>query len=386
MKPSVGRALFLQVCDPAAYPPVMNACALMAEEGWDVTVLSSPIAGSALAMTPHPRIRVEAMAARPSFVVSKPDFARYCMTAIRLSRRLAPDIVYASDPLGALPGIAAATASGTRLVYHEHDSPNRNADLNPVLRLARRRALASAAIVVFPNEDRAKAAVADCGLDVRRLRVVWNLPRRDELPTPEAKAPGPVVVYYHGTINPERLPTSVPAAVAQFEGRAILRIAGYEAGSAGHVAALEAAFGRSSEGGIIDHVGQVPLREDLLREAQRADIGLSLMPAASNDINMRCMAGASNKAFDCMAAGLPLLVSDLPDWRRVFVEPGYALPVDPRSQASIAEAIGKLVERPDLRRAMGEANRRKIQTDWNYDTAFAPVLTALTPAKAFVTP
>jgi glycosyltransferase involved in cell wall biosynthesis len=382
MNTATGRALFLQVCDAAAYPPLMNASALMAEAGWNVTVLSSPVAGSALAMLPHPRIAVETMPARPSFVVSKPDFVRYCLNAVRLARSLAPDLVYASDPLGAVPGIAAAAVAGSRLVYHEHDSPNRNADLNPVLRLGRRRALATADLVVFPNAERAEAAAADCGLDTRRTRIVWNLPRRDEVPRPETKPPGPVVVYYHGTINPERLPMSVPAAVAQFGGHVVLRIAGYEAGSSGYVAALEAAFGRSRDGGIIDHIGQVPLRKDLIREAQRADVGLSLMPANSGDINMRCMTGASNKAFDCMAAGLPLIVSDLPDWRRMFVEPGYALPVDPRSQASIAAAIATLVERPDLRRDMGEGNRRKIEFDWNYDTAFAPLLAGLGPATA----
>lgn len=376
------RALLVQVCDAAAYPPLMNASALMAGEGWDVTVLSSPVAGSALAMLPNERITVETMPDRPSFVVSRPDFARYCLKAARLARRLAPDLVYASDPLGTVPGLLASAVSGARLVYHEHDSPNRNADLNPVLRFGRRRALAKASVLVFPNAERAEAVAVDCGLDGRRIRIVWNVPRRDEVPTPEARPSGPLVVYYHGTINPERLPRTVPAAVAQFEGRVILRIAGYEAGSSGYVAELEAAFGRCQNGGMIDHIGQVPLRRDLLREAQRADVGLSLMPANSNDINMRCMTGASNKAFDCMAAGLPLIVSDLPDWRRMFVEPGYALAVDPRSQDSIAAAIAKLVERPDLRRDMGERNRNKIEADWNYETAFAPLLAELGPATS----
>ena len=55
-------------------------------------------------------------------------------------------------------------------------------------------------------------------------------------------------------------------------------------------------------------------------EAARAHVGLALMPLNSNDLNMRHMTGASNKPFDYMAAGLALLVSDLPDWRQMFVD------------------------------------------------------------------
>jgi hypothetical protein len=46
------------------------------------------------------------------------------------------------------------------------------------------------------------------------------------------------------------------------------------------------------------------------------------MPKQSEDINMRHMVGASNKPFDYMASGLPLLVTDLPEWAATFVEPG----------------------------------------------------------------
>ena len=73
----------------------------------------------------------------------------------------------------------------------------------------------------------------------------------------------------------------------------------------------------------------VPRRADLLAEAARAHIGLSLMPLKTGDLNMNHMTGASNKPFDYMAAGLALLVSDLPDWTRMFVEPGFGFACNP---------------------------------------------------------
>ena len=59
------------------------------------------------------------------------------------------------------------------------------------------------------------------------------------------------------------------------------------------------------------------------------------MPRSTENINLRHMVGASNKAFDYMACGLPLLVTDLPEWVTAFVEPGYARACNPDDPDSI---------------------------------------------------
>ena len=76
---------------------------LMAEAGWDVTFLSAPIDGDELALNPHPRIKIHAVRTRPSHVMGKVEYAVYAAAAARLAVRLRPDVVYASDPLGAGP-------------------------------------------------------------------------------------------------------------------------------------------------------------------------------------------------------------------------------------------------------------------------------------------
>ena len=63
------------------------------------------------------------------------------------------------------------------------------------------------------------------------------------------------------------------------------------------------------------------------------------MPRSCDDINMRHMAGASNKPFDFMAAGMALLVSDLPEWDAMFVQPGFARSCDPADPLSIARQL-----------------------------------------------
>ena len=101
------------------------------------------------------------------------------------------------------------------------------------------------------------------------------------------------------------------------------------------------------------------------------------MPKRSNDVNMQHMVGASNKPFDYMACGLPLLVTDLPEWVQTFVKPGYACACNPDDPDSIEAALRWYLTHPNERREMGRRGREKVRQAWNYDTMFAPVLRKL---------
>jgi glycosyltransferase involved in cell wall biosynthesis len=369
------RVLFVQATNPGAYPPLIHASMLMAEGGWEVTFLSAPIDGDELALNPHPRIKIHAVRTRPSHVMGKVEYAVYAAAAVRLAVRLRPDVVYASDPLGAGPGLLAARLAGAALVYHEHDSPSR---LHPVLEQSRRAAARAAQLVVFPNETRAHLAQRELRFSDKKLHIVWNVPMRAELVVPAATAEPPLIVYYHGSITPERLPETVSLAVRRMAGRARLRIAGYEApGAHGYVRHLIGNDKGSVVDAPIEYLGMVPRRADLLAEAARAHIGLSLMPFKSDDVNINHMVGASNKPFDYMAAGLALLVSDLPDWTQMFVEQGFGLACNPADADTISAALGWFIDHPEGRRAMTRAAQHKIEIDWNYDTLFLPVLATL---------
>ena len=371
-----GRVLFLQVVEPGMYPPIIAAAHLMADAGFQVTVLASPSADSQLRMEDHPDITVRRIAQRPNFVVRKQDYLRYMAAAAGLALRWRPDIVYASDSLGAVPGLLAARLAGARLVYHEHDSPSPGA-LRSWLARFRAKVARNADLVIFPNAERAEIVRREIGFPAERLRIVWNLPRRAEQPTLAPKADMPLLLWYHGSITPDRLPPSVIEAVASFGGRVRLQIAGYEAPLVrGYISHMLDLASREKAAPFVSYVGQIA-RQDLLARATAAHVGLAFMPPCSNDINMQHMTGASNKAFDYMAAGLALMVSDLPDWRHMFVTPGYALACDPTSTPSIASALRWFIDHPDALRQMAVDARAKIAAEWNYETEFAPVLADL---------
>jgi glycosyltransferase involved in cell wall biosynthesis len=371
------RVLFAQLTNPGAYPPLIHASTLMADAGWEVTLLSAPIAGNWPAMPSHPGVTVHAVGVRPSHVISKLNYAVYATAAARLALRLRPDIVYASDPLGAGPGLLAARLAGASLVYHEHDTPSPGM-LHPILARWRAAAARAARLIVFPNEERARVAQSELRFADDRLHIVWNVPRCAELAASAATPEPPLIVYYHGSITPERLPETVAFAVRRMAGRVRLRIAGYEAPSArGYVRHLVGSDADAAADALIEYIGLLPSRAVLLAEAARAHVGLSLMPFNSSDLNISHMTGASNKPFDYMAAGLPLLVSDLPDWKAMFVDPGFGLACDPTDTDSLSAALTWFLDHPAERRAMTYAAQRKIEVDWNYDTLFLPVLTTL---------
>lgn len=370
------RVLFLQATEPGAYPPLINAASLMADDGWDVTFLSAPVKSLDLSVPPHPRITVRTIRTRPSHVMKPAAYAGYVTAAVAHAVRLLPKVVYASDPLGALPGLLAARTTGATLLYHEHDTPAA-ATLQPVIRIARQLAARAAHFVIFPNAERAYLAQTQLRFAPERLRVVWNLPRLRELPPLVDNCEPGLVLYYHGSITPDRIPDSLVRTLPRFMGAVRLRIAGYEAPSACGYLRHMLEIGRGPGGAALVHFEGLLQRDEALRQACSAHVGLALMPKTSSDINMCHMVGASNKAFDYMAARLAVLVADLPEWRRVFVESGYARPCDTESTDSIEFALRWFLENAEQRKSMATSARRRIEEDWNYDSMFAPVLQEL---------
>ena len=265
-----------------------------------------------------------------------------------------------------------------RVVYHEHDSPNLEQPLSGFMNKVfayRERLGRDADLCVLPQRERLLNFVEE----TQRLKptfCVWNCPRVDEIPERHCDQGGELVIYYHGSINRVRLPAQLVIAASRLNRLVRLQVVGYETED-GYVEELTRLASENEAATLIEYRGVMRRRSDLFRCAARAHIGVSLMPKHSDDINLRHMVGASNKAFDYMACGLPLLVSDLPEWVSTFVKPGYALACDPDDPNSIEVALRWFLDHPDERREMGRRCRDKIQQGWNYETRFANVLAAI---------
>src|SRR5262249_788414 len=224
---------------------------------------------------------------------------------------------------------------------------------------------------ILPQQDRLLRFLA-LTARMKPIFCVWNCPRKTEIIPAPAVSDTPIILYYHGNVSQILLPIAMLVAVSRFRGKVRLRVAGYETmGNEGYLAKLSRLT--KAAPGLIEALGTLT-RADLFRAASAAHVGLCVMPKSTENINLRHMVGASNKAFDYMACGLPLLVTDLPEWVGVFVAPGYARACDPDDPDSIEAALQWYLDHPQERREMGRRCRTKIKEMWNYETAFADVL------------
>ena len=375
------RIAYVQYTNPAGYPPLEHSSQMLADAGWDVLFLGAAGWGSeSLRFPEHPRIQVRQLGVQRAGWRQKLHYVYFCLWALAWIVRERSNWVYASDLFSSPVGAIACAIFRIPLSYHEHDSPDEG-HVSGFMRLClRARSLCArrAKLTILPNRLRADefARRTSCN---RTPLIVWNCPVRAEVAPPrDRKGAAAIRFLYHGSIVPERLPLSVIDTLAKLPNEPSLTVVGYEtAGSKGYSEVLRQ---RAQTLGIEDRLclaGTLEKREELLNVCRRQDVGLALMPMSSGDLNLRTMAGASNKPFDYMSSGLAVLVSRLPEWREMFVETGYGLDCDSSVPESLEESLRWFTQHPEETRAMGERGRQRILAEWNYETQFRPAFDRL---------
>ncbi len=377
----MNRILSVQFTDPSGYPPIEHMAQLLAEHGWLVTLLGTGSFGENIIEMPRdPRITIQKLPAVRDRWRQKVQYLEFLYRGLQVSRKLRPQWIYASDPLSAPLALLLARFMNARVVYHEHDAPNLADGTSWLMKIAvgcRNRLAQVAKICVIPQADRLRLFLAETGRKGPTY-CVWNCPRAGEVQEDLPRQKPELVVYYHGSINRSRLPPQVVEAACRFKGAVQIWIAGYEtAGSQGYVEEMLSLACKNRAPSAVKWLGTIPLRRDLLKTAAQADVGISLMPMSSDDVNMTYMVGASNKPFDYMASGLPLLVSDLPAWTSLFVTTGFARACRPQDVDSIESELRWFLEHPRERQAMSERCREQIRTSWNYECMAHDVLAAI---------
>jgi glycosyltransferase involved in cell wall biosynthesis len=372
------RILYVQYTNPAAYPPLEHNSQILANTGWQVLFLGTDALGASVLRFPqHENIRVLQMPFRSAGWRQKVHYLQFCLWVIGWTLRWRPQWVYASDLLSCPIGWLLSYLPGVQAIYHEHDMPFQSTGSVFIrLCLAARKAIANhVRLCIVPNQQRAQKFVEDTAT-LTNVLYVWNCPSVDEVSPPRPVWQNDELwILYHGSIVPSRLQPTVLKALAVLPDYVKLRIIGYETvGYVGYIRQLKELACQLGINDRIEFLGTLPTRRDLLKWCQQSDVGIAFMPKSNGDFNEQHMTGASNKPFDYMACGLALLVSDLSDWREMYIEPGYGYACDPEDAESIARALRWFLEHPAKMRAMGEQGRQRIAAEWNYEKQFSPVL------------
>lgn len=362
------QVLFAQYTNPTGYPPLEHASRLLADAGWRVLFLGTGSHGAdALVFPPHPNVTVRLLRFQPPGWRQKLHYLWFVAWCVGVTAARRPAAVYCSDLFSTPVGLAVWFLFRIPVVYHEHDTPGPPPNrFLALVGLARRRLAKVAVACVIPNERR--RARFDAALRPRRSLGVWNCPTRDEVRPACDRRAGAFTLWYHGSLNPSQFPPTVIDALALLPDAVRLRFAGYETiGHLGFVRELREHAERLGVGHRVEYAGTPPTRAELYALAAAADVGLTLFARQFREP----MAGASNKPFDYLACGLALLVTDTPEWTDLYA--GCCRPADPESAESIAAAVRSWLADPGSERAMGEAGRRRVLAEWNYETQFEPV-------------
>lgn len=313
----------------------------------------------------------------PGGIRQKFHYARYVMWVLWTWLIWRPKWVYVSDVLACPVGLLLARFGRARVLYHEHDSPAAEGARSRFFKMtlgARAKLAKSAEMVVFPNQNRLDHFERNIASGMKPGFCVWNCPAKREVIDEERDAAGPeMVLFYHGSIVPARVPLTLIDALAQLSESIVFRLAGYETvGHRGYLAELADRAKSLGVDGRYQYLGALS-RSALLPETRRGSVGIVLFPPESGDLNELNMVGASNKPFEYMACGLPLIVPKIQEWLNAFVEPGFGIACDPADPADIARAVQWYHANPEQRLAMGKAGRARIRDQWNYETRFEPV-------------
>lgn len=110
----------------------------------------------------------------------------------------------------------------------------------------------------------------------------------------------------------------------------------------------------------IEYRGRVS-RHELIAAMKMAAAAIVLYSREGNHLSVR-----SNRFFEAMAAGLPVIVPDFPEWKMLLKEIGCGLTVDPSSPQDIAGAIRYLTNRPLEVAAMGRHGREVVMARFNW--------------------
>jgi glycosyltransferase involved in cell wall biosynthesis len=112
----------------------------------------------------------------------------------------------------------------------------------------------------------------------------------------------------------------------------------------------------------VEFLGTVPFPEVAPRLA-KASIGW--LPRSPHDQNN--LLAWPNKLVEYMAAGLPIVASDLPTQAAVIAEAGCGMVVEAISPAAHADAICYLLDNPQKARALGDAGLEASQTKFTWE-------------------
>jgi glycosyltransferase involved in cell wall biosynthesis len=251
-----------------------------------------------------------------------------------------PDAVHAHDAAMLLPGLIGARIARAKLVYDAHEYATgvayREGGWARFVAAIERVAVPRATLVITVSDGIADRLLARYRLPrrpvvVRNVTALVPLPATGELRRRTGAGDAPLVLH-QGAPSPDRGCEVVVRAMALVPDAHLVFLG--DEGEPGFAAGLRELAGRE---GVTDRVHFEPSAplERLLALTAEADAGVSLLQDTCENHRL----ALPNKVFEYVAAGVPVVVSDLPELRRLVGAHGIGWTVSPADPAAVADGL-----------------------------------------------
>lgn len=299
-------------------------------------------------------------------------YGRATRQAAEVLARIRPDGIVCHDLEMLRPSRIAARRLGSPLLYHAHEDwpamvSERSRLEGAIFSALERRWIRDVAHVYTVGPALA-AKFRRLGKPVTvqfASKAVSGLPRADSdrrarLRSDFGFAPDDFLVGVAGSLGRDEALPTIFRALGNLPARLKLFLVG------GLPAKVEAARALAAAGGLADRVRFTgPLELSRYMElVATLDVGLALFYPTSANIRFVLPL----KLFDYMAMGVPAIVSNFPEMRRVVVdEVGFGLAVDPLRPAEISAAIVGLMADEHTRRGMSNRARAAFVQTYSWE-------------------
>jgi alpha-maltose-1-phosphate synthase len=379
---ALGRdILMLVVSDLRIDPRVEREARALAGGGYKVHVLCpDPTLGldKTIAIDWGKGVTVEFIDGMASqFVSERPGFlgGRLFAAALATADRLKPFAIHAHDLNTSYVALAVARTTGAHLVadFHEWTSENVHWDVKlngwapypedwkAELQALESRLMREASAVITVCESIVDALAEELG-EGRKATLIRNIPTLSAVPTKEYKPlkeqlglpQSQFVLLWQGGTGATRLIEPIIESL-EFAPKCTFVIRGPSLDIFGkdYMAIAE----RAGAGDRLILEGPVPSR-DVVAAARGADAGIWTLPRLCRNFTY----ALPNKIFEYIASGLPILVADYPEARRVVETHEVGLTFDPYDPKSIARAINRMIDDPAFARTCRDNTATALAT------------------------
>lgn len=369
--------------NPDYYPPVISAIQLLARE-FNLVVICRNQEQPQLTYPDNVRLyrlgklKTARQKETQSLVIKFLEYITFVVRTIFYIRFYNCRLIYSYDMHGFITGFLANRFGKRKpLIYHNFDlcELEKIDGLTYIIKYLELVMARYADKVILPDINRAKFFKKEAKL-TKLPDIVMNAPLRiDRLPYNNLeeilKAKGfnldTKVVLYQGAINESRSLLDVLESMIFWPKNTVLVLSGYVYENFMKEFYKEAK--RLNLNGRIILLPPVPYTQ-ISSHTMGAYLGLALYKPLN--INLIFNAGASNKIFEYISLGIPVITNDSPYFREVL-DSSFAYFAKPDSVEDIARAINLALSDVEEYRRKSQAARQAHLTKFNYEVQFNPV-------------